>query len=352
MRAITIVLSATLLAMLASLASRADEVAEPQPVPGGLSLSETRVLSERYQALVATAKQIRERRQAHDGPCSAVPETDHARRAGCGAEKASIEAAWRQYNGNLAAYHRDRAKALKAAYDVDESKIVSGLLAYARKKNLDDKEVARIEAAFDEYGLRGEAKTKADVAKAWAAVKARQGDPTLAQKLAAGVGPHLVWSGTQTRYQDCTIFALANAANVPYGYVAGLAGEIIRQGRYRSAAARLQPQTVIEARGLAAGEVIVLAEVLGQVGVVERSAFAERLARSQAVLVAVWPEKGRGSHQVVLNKTFTHEGKTWFGLIDSNIGQMILREDELALLLQDTGIVYTRDPKRTVRPLR
>ena len=121
-----------------------------------------------------------------------------------------------------------------------------------------------------------------------------------------------------------------------------MAGKIVGSGSFRRPAARLQPQKVIEEHGLTAGEVIVLAEGLGRVSIREKDDFAPLLRRGVPVLVSL--HQGNGEHQVVLNKTFRHGGRTWFGLLDSNHGQLYLREDDLELLRAEAGIIYRPEP--------
>lgn len=164
-------------------------------------------------------------------------------------------------------------------------------------------------------------------------------------------------AGGQTRFEDCAVFALANAVGLPYGVVAARATELIRQGDWRSAQDRANPQAAIEKGGLTGGEVILLAESFGQAEVIPRSAFEKTLNEGRPIMINVVPPDGNWNrgHEVVLTKTFQYQNDTWFEIMDSNQGpqrRIYLTRKELDIIIQENGVAFRPEPDTTPRLLR
>src|SRR4029079_6211747 len=123
----------------------------------------------------------------------------------------------------------------------------------------------------------------------WADVLMRGEDKGLAQDAAAGDGPDLFGAGAQGQFNDCTIFALDNAAGLPYSVVAARAASLIRDGEWSDASERAHAQQVIERWGLIGQEVVMLAEAFGQAEIVSSAAFAATLKEHRPVLIDVVP---------------------------------------------------------------
>jgi hypothetical protein len=191
----------------------------------------------------------------------------------------------------------------------------------------------------------------------WKNLKAGSQKEELSGKASQGFGPGMPGSGTQTRYNDCAIFALANAAKLPYGVVAARAGELLRAARWRTAEDRSDPRKTIETGGLMGGEVIMLAEAFGRAEVVAPTDFGKALKDGKTVLVNVRhkagiPPKG---HEVVLTKTFQHRGATWYEMMDSHQGplkRLYVSDKDLNSIIIEKGVTYSPEPGSVPRPLR
>lgn len=190
----------------------------------------------------------------------------------------------------------------------------------------------------------------------WQSVLARGQDAALAREAAQKDGLGFPGAGMQTVNDDCAIFALANAAGLPYGVVAARATDLIHQGAWREPVERANPQGTIEKKGLNGGEVIMLAESFGQAEVVPSSNFAKTLSAGRPIMVNVVSADGNvnNGHEVVLTKTFQHNGETWFEMMDSNQGpqkRLFLSSKELHTMLQENGVAYRPEPGTTSKLL-
>jgi hypothetical protein len=199
--------------------------------------------------------------------------------------------------------------------------------------------------------------TDITVIAAWKDVLARGQDAALTQEAIAGGGLGFPGAGKQTSYQDCAIFALANATGLPYGVVAARATALINQGDWHTGAERKNPQDVIEKKGLTGGEVVMLAEAFGQAEVVPSKDFAATLRAGRPIMVNVLPPSGDldAGHEVVLTKTFQHGNETWFVMMDSNQGpdqRLFVSKHELDTMLQENGVAYHADAGTTPQLLR
>ncbi len=247
---------------------------------------------------------------------------------------------------------------IDAAVQAEGARIIKSMNALAARLGWSADERARLDKALNSLNSDGTpGVTSAQIRHAWKELLARGQDGDFAREASQGEGPGFPGAGTQTQYQDCVIFALANAAGLPYGVAATRAAELIRQGDWRSAADRANPQHVIEEKGLTGGEVIMLAEAFGQAEVVPSSAFAKTLKEGRPVMVNVVPEDGNvdDGHEVVLTKAFQHGGVPWFEMMDSNQGaqrRLYLNAGELNTLLKENGVAVRPEPGTTPALLR
>src|SRR6185436_4133957 len=98
------------------------------------------------------------------------------------------------------------------------------------------------------------------------------------------------------------------------------AAELIRQGKWRSEEERADPAATIMKHGLWGGEVVMLAEVFGKAEIISFKDFEKVVGEGRPVMVNIIPASGKVSsgHEVVLAKTFKHNGETFYEMIDSN----------------------------------
>lgn len=234
---------------------------------------------------------------------------------------------------------------------------IEAMNSLAKRLGWSADELTRLDKALNNLSIDGDADaTGTQIRGAWQTVLARP-EGEFARRAAAGEGPGYAGAGRQTQYQDCAIFALANAAGLPYGVAAARAAKLIGDGGWRDAAARANPQEVIEQGGLTGGEVVMLAEAFGQVEVVRSADFPTVLRQGRPVMINVVPVSGDvdKGHEVVLTKTFQQGGETWYELMDSNQGpsrRLYLTARELQTVLQENGVAFRPDPGTTPRLLR
>ena len=239
-----------------------------------------------------------------------------------------------------------------------EQVIVSGMTALAVQLGWTDTQQKQLSAALHARQYPGTGASAEQIADTWRTVIIRGQDPNLAKEAAAGQGLGFPGAGKQTQYQDCTIYALANATGLPYGVVAARATKLISEESWRSAADRANPEGVIENQGLNGGEVIMLGTAFGQVNVIEGNQFADSLKQGHPVLLGMTAYNGdenSAGHEVVLTRTFQHNGQTWYAMMDSNYGpytRFFLSAKELDTLRQDNGVSYSPNPGTTPQLLR
>lgn len=236
-------------------------------------------------------------------------------------------------------------------------RVVKAMNDLARKLGWSPEEQDRLDKALHSLGV--DPATWSDnrqIQRIWKDVFARGQDPLLLQEASQGGGLGFPGAGKQSNAQDCAVFALANAAGLPYEVVAGRAAELIRQGEWRSADERANPQRTIE-RGLIGGEVVMLAEAFGRAEVVAPSDFARTLTEGRPVMVCVVPKGGDlgSGHEVVLTKTFQHDGETWYVMMDSYLDpeqRRFLSARELNTMLTENGVAFRPEPDTTPQLLR
>jgi hypothetical protein len=257
-----------------------------------------------------------------------------------------------QFNAEVQSLRGDLDKladAIDVAIAAHKARIIKSMNTLARQLGWSADEQVRLDNALNSLDSDGDPATSAQIVQAWDDVLARGQDGSLAREAAQGAGPGFPGAGEQTRYQDCTVFALANAAGLPYGVAAARAAKLIGEGQWRDAAARANPQSVIEQHGLTGGELVLLAEAFGQVEVVRSADFANALKEGRPLLVNVVPEDGdvNSAHEVVLTKVFQHAGENWYEMMDSNQGpqrRLYLSARELGTILQEKGVAFRPEP--------
>jgi hypothetical protein len=279
-----------------------------------------------------------------------------AQDAQCGKDFPVLAAASERHSQQSAEFMKAHASAAETAGLI--TRTISSMSALARRLGWEADELQRVNTALNSLAEDGDLKTTgAKVVQAWSDVLARGQDAAFAREASRGDGPALFDAGAQTRFEDCTIFALATAAGLPYDVAAARATKLIGEGEWRNAAERANPQKVIEQHGLNGGEVVMLAEAFGQASVVPSSAFGKTLKDGQPLLINVFPYDGNleHGHEVVLTKAFQHDGQAWFEMIDSNQGpqrHLYVSGNELHTMLQENGVTIRRDPKMTPQLLR
>lgn len=188
-------------------------------------------------------------------------------------------------------------------------------------------------------------------------MQGRKENAELAAAAAKGEGPDLSGAGTQTEFNDCTIFALSTAAGLPYGVVGARATSLIRQGEWSDPVEREHPEKVIEQWGMIGQEVVMLTEAFGQAEVVPSTDFPKILKEGRPLLIDVVSSDGNSDygHEVVLTKTFEHKGETWYAMMDSNEGsvrRLYVSAKELDVMLRENGVAFRPDTDTTPKLLR
>ena len=347
MRKIIMLLLATAFCCLAVDAGAKITINPPPEVTTNLLARDLKALTTDRKPLLEkfNATQVKIDRQAAN--CSGVEEGS-AKAADCIAEARAVKLAVQDYRAALTNFQTHIAGAEYAF------KLVNGLNAMARLPEWSSVDPARLDKALNALGWDGDArKTHGQILQTWKTMLTRSNDNVLAGEASHGEGPGFPGAGEQTRYNDCTLFALANASGVPYGVVAARATQLIGDGDWHTAGERANPQRVIEQGGLNGGEVIMMAESLGQAEVVRSADFAKTLKEGRPVLVGVSSQGG--AHEVVLTKSFQHGGETWFEMMDSNQGpvkRLYLSNKELNSILQENGVAYRPEPGNTPKLLR
>jgi hypothetical protein len=295
--------------------------------------------------------------------CSAVDTRNEEKIKKCTHEKWDLQGALNKHIGKSTAFNLVVAHEV-ATHNVNRApldiRVIAALDALAKRWNWSAEKLTHLDQALND--LSGYHFDCASVgwtddcnvyrANVWRSITARAGDAALAQEAAQGEGPGFNWasSGQQTALRDCTIFALANATGRPYGWVAAQAAEIIRNNEARDATDRANPQSAIETYGVMAGEVVMLAEALGEAKVIESADFARTLREGSRILLGV-----RGPHEVVLSRSFQHNNQTWYEMVESYqepTKRLYLSAAELDAVRLGNGVAWHAEPGRTPQLLR
>jgi hypothetical protein len=350
--------SGNLMRLMAALLMGLVAPAFAQQVPALATISET-IAASHPDLVSRRASLMSERSTLHgevdrlNAQCAAVVEASAAE-ASC---KKSREALLSSLNSHIERSNDFNAvvqSAIEANTGRDEgARIISGMNALAKNLGWSTAKQARLANALNSLAFDGDpAATGAEIVHTWRDVLARGEDRELEREASQGKGLGFAGAGQQTRYQDCSIFALANATGLPYSVVAARANELISKGDWHDAAERAAPQAVIERKGLNGGEVVMLAESFGRAQVIPLSDFARSLKEGHPVLVNVVYTHGdvRSGHEVVLTKTFQHAGETWYVMMDSYQGpqrRLFLSAHELSTMLQENGVAFRPEEHTT-----
>lgn len=338
-----------LLGLLVAGGSAAEEI-PPFPRISSATAAAHPEFPQRLNALIKERDTLRARTQIHNGQCQSVDVGSPAE-ARCSAALAALGA-------DIDRHIQASTQFIQDYNAVETARIIKDMNALAKRLGWSADKQARLDKALHKLDSDGDPNaTGTQIRQTWQDVLARGQSGDMAREASQGEGPGFPGAGEQTRYEDCTIFALANATGQPYGVVAARAGKLIHEGDWREVAERANPQKVIEQQGLDGGEVIMLAEAFGRAEVVPSSDFAKTLKAGHPLLVGVFPENGdvnRG-HEVVLTKAFQHGGETWYEMMDSNQGpqrRLYLSAKELNTMLQENGVAFRPEPGTTPKLLR
>lgn len=232
------------------------------------------------------------------------------------------------------------------------------MIELTRKLNWSKDKIDRFEIAFDKLGeYRVILTTPEIVDGTWSRIIERGEDPNLQLEANKGKGPGLPNAGKQTN-NDCAVFALANATGLPYSVVAARAMKLITEGEWRKEEYKKDPQKIFRDGGLIGSEVLMLTEAFGQVEVIRSDGFEKTLKSGRTIMINVFPPSGtlNSGHEVVLTKTFTHKGETWFEMIDSNMEgpwqRRYLSLNDLQTILKEDGVVYRPETGTVPKLLR
>jgi hypothetical protein len=193
----------------------------------------------------------------------------------------------------------------------------------------------------------------------WQRMDRREEDADLIAAANAAGGKGIPGAGMQST-NDCTLFALANAAGLPYGVVAARATKLIREGDWRRPDERENPERVFD-KGLNGYEVVMLAEAFGRVEVVKSATFAEVLKERPIMVGVTLAKKENGTelnsyrHEIVLTKSFQYKGETFFEVIDSNqppTTRHYIKKDELDQIMFENGVAFRPDEGSVVRSIK
>jgi hypothetical protein len=330
-----VALSSALLVCLFCLPVHADKLPALDDVPAQLRKDVRADLTQQKTALEADLAKFQADAKAFNAK-PAADQTDN--------DFESLEARRKKYFADVEAFNV-RVGAERKAYT-----LIEGFVALAKKLKWSRSEQARLRTALESLDADGIVATNAEKKQVWKDVFARDSDPFV-KEASAGSGPGFPApaAGTQS-FQDCAVFALANATGVPYEVVAARATKLIEEGTHRDASDRANAQKTIERVGLTGGEVVMLGEALGEVEVVSSTDFAKTLAGGRRLMINVSP-----GHEVVLSKSFQHDGETWYEMVDSSQNEwrrLYLSAAELAVVLEENGVAFRPDPKTKPRLLR
>lgn len=305
-----------------------------------------------------------------------------AKQAEYSAEKKSIEAAYALFDAAAKSFNAKAAKdqsdkeyaaltAQREAYigvvndfnagikaELERIRVIKAMTAYlGQLGGWGDKEKKRAVDALEKLDADGDGKSgSVTIEVTWERIQARKPSAELLALAARDGGPGFPGAGRQSG-EDCAVFALANASGSPYSVVAAMATGLLRDATWRPAAVRVDPAGTITRVGLTGGEVVLLAEALGQATVVHSAEFADQLRAGHRILINTFPASGdlESGHEVLLTKTMQLGGDTWFVLMDSNQPPdkfLYLTKPELDVILRETGVMFQPEEKRTPRLLR
>jgi len=233
-------------------------------------------------------------------------------------------------------------------------RIARGIDAMAKRLGWSADKLDRLNKALNSLHLVGN-KVASDsmINSTWQDIKTSSSDAELIQEASQNGGLGLPGAGKQS-FSDCAVFALANAAGLPYGVVAARTNLLISQAEWRTDSERADPPSVFnKGGGLYPEEVVMLAESFGQAQVVPSSDFANTLTQDRPIMVGIGASTW--GHEVVLTKTFQHDGATWYVMMDSSQNpdqRRFVSAGQLDTLLKENGVTYLPEPGTVPKLLR
>ncbi len=257
------------------------------------------------------------------------------------AEYAALMKKRGDYIADAEAFNKEMMTTRRALLAWGVQRVAVPMDAYARRLGWSQDKRDWLRDALYKLDLDWDPENPDAVRQAWQDIRARGQDPAITRDAAPVPGVEFPNAGRQS-FQDCAVFALANATERPYSLVAALAAEVIREGEWREASERRDPSKTIEDLGLTGGEVILIAGIYGEAKVIPSTKFAQTLGEGRPVMVGL-KVPGGGGHEVVLTKSFAHGGETWYEMMDSTQGSLerrYLNAGELDTLLRENGVVY------------
>jgi hypothetical protein len=336
--------------------AQADDLPRLKDVPAYLAASQKQALSQTRQQIADQLERFQTAGNAFNTKAvEAQTDEEYARLQD---QQASYINAAEAFNANVDAAIEAEFAGRERRTPILVADAVSTMMALSRTLGWPESKQNRLAMALKKLGGDGDdTATGAQIRQVWADVLLRGEDKGLAHDAGAGDGPDLFGAGAQGQLNDCTIFALANAAGLPYSVVAARAASLIRDGEWSDPSERAHAQQVIERWGLIGQEVVMLAEAFGQAEIVSSADFAATLKEHRPVLIDVVPRNGdtRGGHQLVLTKTFLHGGETWYAMMDSNEEperRLYISHRELGIVLQENGVAFRSEPGTTPALLR
>jgi len=332
--------AATGLILIGHIPVFAQSVPSIMAVPESLPVSQREELSVERVRLMEARQEIREKTAIHNRQCTGVEENSPFA-ATCADEQALLQ-------NRIIAYGEE-------VDNYNERVTIKSMNMLAQKLGWNPEELKRLDRALNELAADLDEVTHEQIDQTWEDVIARSQKEDLVRQASEGNGPGFLGAGEQTSFSDCAIFALANATGRPYGVVAALAAELIREGTWRKAKERENPQNLIETSGLNGGEIIMLAEAFGHAEVIKIKDFAKTLKEGRSVMVNVIPESREGAHEIVLTKIFQYGGEAWFEAMDSNQGplrRLYFNEQELSIIILENGVAFRPEPGATPKLLR
>ena len=266
--------------------------------------------------------------------CGHVPDNNQTLLSECAAEQSLLES-------RIDAY--DALRFARVANSIEAVALRKGWSAEKRVRLDHELHDLDLDENFDHDDVLAD--------RVWKDVQSRGANELLKREAANGRGTNLfdVSAGRQTNYNDCAVFALANASGRPYGFVVALATELISQESFHSLVDQQNPQNAIEKVGLNGGEVIMLAETMGQAQIIPPSEFAQTIQTGRPIMINV------NNHEVVLSRTFKHNGETWYEMIDSHLdarGRRFLSDTEVKAIIVENGVSYKHDKGVTPQLLK
>jgi hypothetical protein len=326
--------------------------AESQIVADDANLALKKDLDQRYQALLQEFNKWNADATAFNGKYGGKNLDADTQEAKEGlAEQARVSQALQTYQSEADQFKNDVGR---LRLESPGNRVINGIRALAKRLGWSAEKQARLNTDLNNLDIVDGTPVDSDqmINSEWNDVEASSQDAELIQEASQDGGLGFPGAGKQS-FSDCAIFALANAAGLPYGVVAARANLLISQAEWRTDDEQKDPQGTIQRQGINGGEMIMLAETFGQAEVVKSSDFAGTLKEGRPIMVNVGANDW--GHEVVLTKTFQHGGETWYVMMDSSQNpdqRRFVSAKVLNSLLKENGVAYRPEPGTTPKLLR